>query len=73
METDCGVHERQAAAGGDFLRADAEEHFRAEYSTYDWIVDGLLARAGFDIREKSIRHGVIGTYYCSIKSTTAQT
>ena len=41
--------EKQAAAGGDFLRKDAEEHFREEFSTYDWIMDDLLSRAGFKI------------------------
>lgn len=55
---------KQAAAGGDFLRDDAEGHFREEHSTYDWIIDGLLARAGFTIVSKSMDEGVIGTYLC---------
>lgn len=56
--------EKLAAAGGDFLREDTEGHFREEYSTYDWIMDGLLQRAGFAIKSKTIQDGVIGTYYC---------
>jgi ubiquinone/menaquinone biosynthesis C-methylase UbiE len=55
---------KQAAAGGDFLRDDAEGHFREEHSTYDWIIDGLLAHAGFTIVSKSMDEGVIGTYLC---------
>ncbi len=57
--------EEQAAAGGDFLREDAEGHFREEFSTYDWVMDGLLERAGFAIDRKCIESGVIGTYFCT--------
>ena len=59
--------DKQATAGGDFLREDAEGHFREEYSTYDWIMDGLLTRAGFTIETKSIQDGILGTYLCSKK------
>ena len=54
----------QEARGGDFLREDAEGHFREEFSTYDWVMDGLLERAGFETLEKEIADGVIGTYLC---------
>lgn len=57
-----------AAMGGDFLQQDAEGHFREEFSTYDWIMDGLISRAGFEIRSKNVQDGVIGTYYCTRKS-----
>jgi ubiquinone/menaquinone biosynthesis C-methylase UbiE len=56
--------QKQAAAGGDFLREDAEGHFRQEFSTYDWVMEGLLARSGFAICSKQIEGGVIGTYLC---------
>ena len=52
---------KQAAAGGGFLRNDAGGHFREEHSTYDSIMDGLLARAGVTIVSKSM---VIGKYWC---------
>lgn len=55
---------RQADAGGEFLRQDAEGHFRDEFSTYDWVIDGLLDRAGFTLLEKRIEFGVLGTYLC---------
>lgn len=51
-------------AGGKLLREDAERHFRDEYSTYDWVMDGLLSRAGFRIRSKEMDGGVLGTYLC---------
>jgi ubiquinone/menaquinone biosynthesis C-methylase UbiE len=47
------------ASGGDFLRDDAILHFQTEYSTYDWIMEGLLDRAGFKIESKDVQHGVI--------------
>lgn len=56
---------RQEEAGGDFLREDAEGHFRDEFSTYDWVMDGLLSRAGFSIIHKQIENGVLGTYLCT--------
>ncbi len=56
--------EAQEAAGGAFLREDAEGHFRDEYSTYDWVMDGLLTHAGFSIQRKQIEGGIIGTYLC---------
>lgn len=55
--------EQQAAAGGDFLREDAEMHFKEEFSTYAWILDGLLERAGFRVITKEL-DGVFGTYVC---------
>ncbi len=64
IENIAALIENLAAAGGDFLQEDAEDHFKEEFSTYDWIMDGLLSRTGFTIKSKSIQDGVIGTYYC---------
>jgi ubiquinone/menaquinone biosynthesis C-methylase UbiE len=54
----------QEERGGDFLREDAVGHFRDENSTYEWVMDGLLERAGFSIEAKEYLGGVIGTYFC---------
>jgi ubiquinone/menaquinone biosynthesis C-methylase UbiE len=43
-----GVFER-FAAGIPAMRKEAARHVAKEYSTYDWIQEGLLARAGFEI------------------------
>jgi putative AdoMet-dependent methyltransferase len=56
--------EKQTELGGDFLKEDAEEHFRDEYSTYDWVIEGLLERAGFQIETKNTYDGIIATYLC---------
>ena len=65
IEKIAALIEKLADAGGDFLREGTEGHFREEFSTYDWIMDGLLARTGFTIHSKKIQEGVIGTYYCT--------
>jgi len=57
--------DKQEKAGGDFLREDAEGHFRDEYSTYDWVMDELMSRAGFSVTRKHIEGGVLGTYLCT--------
>lgn len=56
--------DKLAAAGGSFMREDAEMHFREEFSTYDWIIDGLLIRARFKICQKTLEDGVLATYLC---------
>lgn len=56
--------DKLAAAGGELLREDCERHFKEEYSTYVWIMDELLTRAGFSIRRKQVEDGVLGTYLC---------
>jgi hypothetical protein len=56
--------DKLATAGGKLLREDTERHFKEEYSTYDWVMDGLLIRSGFTIKRKHIDGGVLGTYIC---------
>jgi ubiquinone/menaquinone biosynthesis C-methylase UbiE len=56
--------DKLAKDGGDMLREDTERHFREEYSTYDWVMDELLARSGFQVKSKHIEGGVLGTYLC---------
>lgn len=55
---------QQTERGGDFLKDDAEGHFREEFSTYDWVMDGLFQRAGFHINRKDLAQGVLATYLC---------
>ena len=40
-------------------------HIREEYSTYGWIMEGLLARAGFRIDAKTEHEGVYARYTCT--------
>ncbi len=56
--------ERLENSAGSEMRADVEAHIRQEFSTYDWIMEGLLERAGFAITSKVMNDGVIGRYLC---------
>ncbi len=40
-------------------------HVRKEFSTYTWILEGLLARAGFRIDAAECADGVLANYYCT--------
>ncbi|MDA8099499.1 MAG: class I SAM-dependent methyltransferase [Nitrospiraceae bacterium] len=53
--------ERLAGPG---IRKDVEDHVQKEFSTYDWIIEGLLERAGFCVVSKNLLNGVIGRYLC---------
>ncbi|MGH1538702.1 MAG: class I SAM-dependent methyltransferase [Gammaproteobacteria bacterium] len=59
--------ESQEKLGGEFLREDAIEHFKDEYSTYDWVLEGMLNRAGFAVDSKESFIGLISRYICSKK------
>lgn len=50
--------------GGTQLRDEVASHVREEFSTFDWIMDGLLERACFRIMSKELVEGVVGTYLC---------
>jgi SAM-dependent methyltransferase len=36
---------------GGWTRADLEEHVRDEHSTYTWLLEPMIERAGFEIRD----------------------
>lgn len=67
LEAIAGFIEKQAQLGGDFLREDAEGHFRDEFSTYDWVMRGLLERAGFRVLSETFFDGVIAEYLCEME------
>ena len=53
------------AKGGEKLARDLEGHSRKEFSTLDWIMRGLLARAGWRIgRDWTAADGGVRTYFC---------
>ena len=52
-------------SAGDELAEEAEIHVREEFSTYDWIMEGLLERAGFRIDEAKYDPGFQTTYICT--------
>lgn len=56
--------DEQVRTGGNFLREDAEGHFLEEFSTFDWVIEGMLTRAGFKILEHRVESHVISIYLC---------
>ena len=57
--------ESQEQLGGEFLRVDAIEHFRDEFSTYDWVLEGMLERAGFTVDSKESISSLVARYFCA--------
>jgi SAM-dependent methyltransferase len=54
-----------ARAAEGWTRAELAEHLRDEYSTYTWLLEPLLERAGFAIRERRVEGpGTYAAYSC---------
>ena len=50
--------------GSGFTREDFETHIREEFSTYAWILEGMLDRAGFDIVDRAFPRPTHGELLC---------
>ncbi len=40
-------------------------HIREEHATLDWIMKGMIERAGFRIERSDYKFGMIATYLCT--------
>lgn len=49
---------------GDQMEKELETHFRQEFSTFDWVMEGLLEKAGFQIEKADYKEGFFATYLC---------
>jgi len=58
---------RLSAIGGEDLVKDIKEHIKKEFSTFGWIMEGLLIKAGFQIDKSEYIDGVIARYICTKK------
>jgi len=52
-------------AAGDGIANETEVHIREEFSTYDWIMEGLLEKAGFSIDSVEVKADNLRGYICS--------
>jgi ubiquinone/menaquinone biosynthesis C-methylase UbiE len=50
--------------GEGWTARDFEMHVREEYSTYGWIIEGMLTRAGFEIVEVNYNTPTYAEYLC---------
>jgi ubiquinone/menaquinone biosynthesis C-methylase UbiE len=53
--------------GTGFVAADFETHVRDEYSTFGWILEGMLTRTGFTIEEATYPSTEYAEYVCRKK------
>jgi ubiquinone/menaquinone biosynthesis C-methylase UbiE len=60
-----GWVESTARNVGPEFKEEAETHIRDEYSTFDWIMEGLLERAGFKIMNRDYQDDFLVKYLCS--------
>ena len=56
---------RALMKGGDGFVRLMSDHVRNEYSTLDWIMRGMIERAGFDIVSARHKHGFFALYLCT--------
>lgn len=54
-------------AADDKIARDIEAHIKNEYSTLDWVMEGLIQRAGFSIDKLDYHEGFMGVYVCTKK------
>lgn len=53
-----------AEKGGESFRVNFTRHVKSEYSTFDWIMEEMLYRAGFDIASAEYGDHFIAAYKC---------
>ncbi|MBN1235173.1 MAG: class I SAM-dependent methyltransferase [Methanotrichaceae archaeon] len=51
-------------AGPQFARS-ISDHVKNEYSTMDWVMQGMIERAGFEIEWAKLGHGFFALYLCT--------
>ncbi len=50
---------------GPEATAPISDHIRKEYSTMDWIMQGMIERAGFEVEKAEYSSGFFGLYLCT--------
>lgn len=50
-------------------QSESEAHVRDEYSTCDWIMEGLLERAGFRVQTADYHDEFLASYLCTKRSS----
>jgi hypothetical protein len=47
-----------------WTRAELAEHVRDEHSTFTWLLEPMIERAGFEVVDADYRSGVFARYLC---------
>lgn len=53
-----------------YTAEDLTEHVRTEHSTFTWLLEPMLDRAGFEIVDRSVRRGAYAAYTCIRRAPT---
>lgn len=61
---DAWINRMAQPAGEGFTRSDFEMHVREEYTTFAWILEGMLTRAGFAIAQANYPTPEYAEYVC---------
>jgi len=56
--------EEMRVSAGEIIAAEFETHIREEFSTLDWIMEGLLQSAGFKIKNTANESSFLACYVC---------
>jgi ubiquinone/menaquinone biosynthesis C-methylase UbiE len=62
---DAWIERVSKPVGEGFIASDFEMHVREEYSTFGWIVEGMLGRAGFKIDQADYFTKEYAQYFCT--------
>lgn len=57
------IQEFESKAGQGFTQ-EVEIHIRDEYSTFHWILEGMLHKAGFKVEQMRTHDGFLTEYHC---------
>lgn len=55
-------------AANGWTRAELEEHVRSEHSTFSWLLEPMLGRAGFEILDRWFSESRVYARYVCVKS-----
>ncbi len=50
---------------GNEFASRVAAHVKNEFSAMDWVMEGMIERAGFCVERKDFKEGFIGSYFCS--------
>jgi len=61
------IEQIRQQAGDSFADEHVVVHLKKEYSTFTWVMEGMLARAGFSIVDAKQENGILASYTCRKK------
>ena len=66
------VEQGAARPEDGWSRTEREEHVREEFSTFTWLLEPMLERAGFEIERAEFRSRIYADYVCRLTARPAR-